>query len=119
MALHLNPQVRHAFEQDWVSPQEASFDFFEEQLREAIEEEVSGRASRSRDAKLIENAIDELSRWYCFSDDRLKALPVSAQLDSALSGLVGETFGRDAPKVGRNDPCPCGSGKKFKKCCLQ
>ena len=22
------------------------------------------------------------------------------------------------PKVGRNDPCPCGSGKKFKKCCL-
>jgi len=22
-----------------------------------------------------------------------------------------------APKVGRNDPCPCGSGRKFKKCC--
>jgi uncharacterized protein len=27
------------------------------------------------------------------------------------------TFRRDAPKVGRNDPCPCGSGKKYKKCC--
>ena len=25
---------------------------------------------------------------------------------------------RTAPKVGRNDPCPCGSGKKHKKCCL-
>jgi preprotein translocase subunit SecA len=24
---------------------------------------------------------------------------------------------RDAPKVGRNDPCPCGSGRKYKKCC--
>lgn len=24
---------------------------------------------------------------------------------------------RAAPKVGRNDPCPCGSQKKFKKCC--
>jgi SEC-C motif-containing protein len=24
---------------------------------------------------------------------------------------------RTAPKVGRNDPCPCGSGKKYKKCC--
>lgn len=23
------------------------------------------------------------------------------------------------PKVGRNEPCPCGSGKKFKKCCLE
>jgi uncharacterized protein len=27
------------------------------------------------------------------------------------------TFRRDFPKVGRNDPCPCGSGKKFKHCC--
>jgi preprotein translocase subunit SecA len=28
-----------------------------------------------------------------------------------------KTVTRDAPKVGRNDPCPCGSGKKYKKCC--
>lgn len=27
------------------------------------------------------------------------------------------TFRRETEKVGRNDPCPCGSGKKFKKCC--
>ena len=27
------------------------------------------------------------------------------------------TVRREAPKVGRNDPCPCGSGKKFKQCC--
>jgi len=27
-------------------------------------------------------------------------------------------LGRRPPKIGRNDPCPCGSGKKFKKCCL-
>ncbi len=27
------------------------------------------------------------------------------------------TVVRAAPKVGRNDPCPCGSGKKFKQCC--
>jgi uncharacterized protein YecA (UPF0149 family) len=26
-------------------------------------------------------------------------------------------FTRTIPKVGRNDPCPCGNGKKFKKCC--
>lgn len=25
---------------------------------------------------------------------------------------------RTLPKAGRNDPCPCGSGRKFKKCCL-
>jgi len=28
------------------------------------------------------------------------------------------TFRHDEPKIGRNDPCPCGSGKKYKKCCL-
>jgi SEC-C motif-containing protein len=27
------------------------------------------------------------------------------------------TLRREEPKVGRNDPCSCGSGKKFKKCC--
>ncbi len=28
-----------------------------------------------------------------------------------------KTIKRSAPKIGRNDPCPCGSGKKNKKCC--
>ena len=30
---------------------------------------------------------------------------------------TAKTVKRDKPKVGRNDPCPCGSGKKYKKCC--
>ncbi len=30
-----------------------------------------------------------------------------------------DTFKRELPKVGRNDPCPCGSGKKYKSCCLR
>ena len=29
------------------------------------------------------------------------------------------TYQHAAPKVGRNDVCPCGSGKKYKKCCLE
>lgn len=29
----------------------------------------------------------------------------------------GETVAYDEPKTGRNDPCPCGSGRKYKKCC--
>lgn len=31
--------------------------------------------------------------------------------------LAQNPLKRSEPKVGRNDPCPCGSGKKFKKCC--
>ncbi len=30
---------------------------------------------------------------------------------------IATTIRREQPKIGRNDPCPCGSGKKFKKCC--
>lgn len=30
----------------------------------------------------------------------------------------GETYTRPGSKLGRNDPCPCGSGKKYKKCCM-
>jgi preprotein translocase subunit SecA len=29
---------------------------------------------------------------------------------------IVKTVRREEPKVGRNDPCPCGSGKKYKKC---
>ena len=37
---------------------------------------------------------------------------------AAASGGTGNSqVKRDAAKVGRNDPCPCGSGKKYKKCC--
>lgn len=31
--------------------------------------------------------------------------------------LAAETYVRAEPKIGRNDPCTCGSGKKYKKCC--
>jgi hypothetical protein len=32
--------------------------------------------------------------------------------------VKGETFKKNYSDVNRNDPCPCGSGKKFKKCCM-
>lgn len=31
---------------------------------------------------------------------------------------IKTTYIRSTPKIGRNAPCPCGSGKKYKKCCL-
>jgi SEC-C motif-containing protein len=37
--------------------------------------------------------------------------------DSGQRAEKQQTIVRDAPKVGRNDACPCGSGKKYKKCC--
>ncbi len=39
-------------------------------------------------------------------------------LDEEFDDVPEDTFVRFEPKVGRNDSCPCGSGKKYKKCCL-
>jgi hypothetical protein len=41
--------------------------------------------------------------------------PASPMHNSAQSP---ETYRRSEPKIGRNDPCRCGSGKKYKRCCL-
>jgi preprotein translocase subunit SecA len=35
---------------------------------------------------------------------------------ASQAGSQAQTIKRAEPKVGRNDPCPCGSGKKYKKC---
>jgi SEC-C motif-containing protein len=40
-------------------------------------------------------------RWYFTSGDKVSQAPIR----------------KAGPKIGRNDPCPCGSGKKYKKCC--
>ena len=42
-----------------------------------------------------------------------------AQMEKTLEKSVQTPQTREMPKVGRNDPCPCGSGKKYKKCCGQ
>ncbi len=60
---------------------------------------------RTGDAHQVHHELAEFRRsggtWYFF--------------DGKMVG-AGQ-FKRETPKVGRNDPCPCGSGKKYKKCC--
>ena len=58
-------------------------------------------AAKITDAKLQEKAAIEL---------------VDGKL-SPKEGGVNKTIVNENPKVGRNDPCPCGSGKKYKNCC--
>ncbi|MEX2393234.1 MAG: SEC-C metal-binding domain-containing protein, partial [Actinomycetota bacterium] len=45
-----------------------------------------------------------------------QAMPPGAMPQGAGEEVVYETIKREGDKVGRNDPCPCGSGKKYKKC---
>ena len=51
----------------------------------------------------------ELPQWEpIFTEEKRREL----YLEQKKSGTI-----RKGPKIGRNDPCPCGSGKKYKKCC--
>jgi hypothetical protein len=81
------------------------------------------------DAAPFTDAIGRFSKWYAFTpkfreDNARRHAEMAAQsrLEEAEEGPWSEP---GAPlinpyrDVGRNDPCPCGSGKKFKKCCLE
>ncbi|MBQ1231988.1 MAG: preprotein translocase subunit SecA, partial [Clostridia bacterium] len=55
--------------------------------------------------------------------EEVQRVQVATPLQDGFEGQGKKTFKkisvvrREAPKVGRNDPCPCGSGKKYKNCC--
>ena len=60
-------------------------------------------------------AIEERRRRWAEADAELER--GEGELVDAEGDALDEPFVRAEPKVGRNDPCPCGSGKKYKKCC--
>ncbi len=60
-------------------------------------------------------AIRQRKLMWLKEDERANGF--ASQSDDGLWAPV-ETYVRETPKLGRNDPCPCGSGRKYKKCCL-
>jgi hypothetical protein len=91
---------------------------------------------RERNDPII--AANECAMWVCFRDEREDVDPWEDEAEDAAAESLSEeepTWAGAAldvpsqepppkpvpyvapPKVGRNDPCPCGSGRKFKKCC--
>jgi hypothetical protein len=55
-----------------------------------------------------------------FADARCEfadALYDDALKEEEVDDYCPETYVRPEPKIGRNEPCPCGSDKKYKKCC--
>jgi hypothetical protein len=60
--------------------------------------------------RLIDDVEKEIGWWACFEENKGK-------WDSAQVNFRPPPVRKAQVKVGRNDSCPCGSGKKFKKCC--
>jgi len=72
--------------------------------------------------KLWLSVRDQLSPYQLTEFEQSGVLPPLDDFDDEddhdHSGVT-PTIRLDSPKVGRNDPCPCGSGKKYKKCCAK
>ena len=65
-----------------------------------------------------ENTLRTLFRVRLTMEERPPArLPKKNIVLSHSGDGRSQTVKRKVPKVGRNDPCPCGSGKKYKHCC--
>jgi hypothetical protein len=108
-------EIRQAYEDDLVESFVIGWPEVEEALargKEAAIEELKGRYS------LITDVADELGWWACFREDASNVGLRKARFSAPpLSLGTPKPIRQPRPKVGRNDPCPCGSGKKFKKCC--
>lgn len=113
----MSETVREVFDQNLIPEDYCDFGHFLEDLEATRSDRVSPATRRYQKA-LITSAIDDLSKWYCYSDEFF-ARQKTRKVENALRVAPWTEAVTKAPdKPGRNDPCPCGSGKKFKKCCL-
>ncbi len=117
--VELKAIVKEAFDRGVINPTWLSYRDFESDLDYAVSNPSQPWQGQRDEYELFGDTIEELSQWYCFSEkykaDRERVrnvppLPLFPPSEPIINPLRG---------VGRNDPCPCGSGKKYKKCCLQ
>lgn len=123
----LVPKVRWVYATERIPPSYASYHHFEKDLADCRTATGLRKMLETHTMEPLTDAIGSLSRWYSFSTpsrpldthqpaDPSTVFKITGQASAAI-GLAGsQAFNR--PVVGRNDPCPCGSGRKYKKCCL-
>jgi hypothetical protein len=115
-------ELHRAYEDDLVDPRSIGWREIEEAL--ALGREDAMQKARRYSEPLITDLARDMGWMQCFQD-RKRGRQYEGHEDSEedLGAPPPSEYAtvapirRTAPKVGRNEPCPCGSGKKFKKCC--
>jgi preprotein translocase subunit SecA len=80
---------------------------------EQVPAQHGGDGNGKRPARMVSTSADELEEAFM---RRKKRELESARMAGSGEATPVQQVVRGQAKVGRNDPCPCGSGKKFKKC---
>ncbi len=87
-------------------------------IRSEAEVEALEREQQARQQRAPMNFQHESAGDYGVDDEARQVQLAAAAAGGVLPAATGDAApaGREGPKVGRNDPCPCGSGKKYKQC---
>lgn len=100
------------------------FDMFEQMISAIQEDTVKYCYNVTVETKTQRKAImeaEKATKSDYVDDSATRAMQGQGQLPEEAQvpdrERKPETYRREQPKVGRNDPCPCGSGKKYKNCC--
>jgi len=110
--------VKRAFDRGFSDRHWLGFEDFQQDVEWAAKHPGEHRHQQGDLFDLFGDTVEELSKWYAFSDDRRAAREQHLQeVEAELA--ESEPYRNPFRGVGRNHPCPCGSGKKFKKCCLR
>jgi hypothetical protein len=94
-------------------PRLEDIDSFEEEIGRGKEATLEALYA-DEENRYITDAIKETSWWAMFHPERDRRM--LAENLNMSPNFTPTTVVRSEPKVGRNDPCPCGSGLKYKKC---
>ncbi len=109
--------VKRAFDRGFIDRHWIGFEHFEHDVEWAARHPDVPRHSQDDEYTLFGDTVDELSRWYGFSDEaRGHRERLLQEIEAEIA--ESEPYRNPFRGVGRNDPCPCGSGKKFKRCCI-
>lgn len=121
--VELKPLVESAFRRGTISSIWLELKHFEADLAQTIKDPQSWLAQPR--CRLLTDTIEELSRWSAFRPEYKQPTADddwtedhSTDWSPGPSAWPGMPTVNPFKGVGRNDPCPCGSGQKFKKCCL-
>jgi uncharacterized protein len=109
--------VKKAFDRGFIDSHVLGFHHFEQDLKRGIESPGEPRRPDDHEYTLFGDTIDELSGWYCFTQQYNEDQERWRQ-QAEIEPIRSQPYENPFKGVGRNDPCPCGSGKKFKRCCL-
>jgi hypothetical protein len=110
--------VKRAFDRGFIDRHILGFDDFEDDLRRGIRSPGEPWRPGDNEFVLFGDTVEELSGWHCFTE-RDDEDQEEWRQPAKFAHILSEPHRNPFKGIGRNDPCPCGSGKKFKKCCLQ